>query len=179
MVCRFDNRQGLKYKYARQNPALFSSLHWKMMLYKPIASSSKSRVSNDHTLFVKEKDISDSSVGFSSQSKEHPSCWSDATDAAVSWLCGLSVTWRPGVALQHLCYWYHSLSHFSCLGEAQASKFGPTGPAPLSSALNINTCLRGPVNTWYRGEAVKERAHISHVDEDGKWGNGKEERNKC
>jgi len=34
---------------------------------------------------------------------------------------------------------------------------GPEDPALLSAALNINTCLRGPVNTRYRGEALKER----------------------
>lgn len=77
--------------------------------------------------------------------------------AAVLWLCGPSAEWGPGVGLQHLCYWYYSLSHFSCLGEAQASKLGPADPALLSAALNINTCLRGPINTRYRGEAMKER----------------------
>lgn len=77
--------------------------------------------------------------------------------AAVLWLCDPSVSCGPSVGLQHLCYWYYSLSRFSCLGEARASKFGPTDPALLSAALNINTCLRGPVNTRYRDEAMKVR----------------------
>lgn len=77
-----------------------------------------------------------------------------------SCLCGPSVPCGPTVGLQHFCYWYHSLSCFSCLMEAQASKFGPTDPALLSAALNINTLLRGPVNTRYRGAAMNVRTNL-------------------
>lgn len=93
--------------------------------------------------------------------------------ATVIRLCGLSVAWGLSVSLWHLCYWYHSLSHFSCLGEAQASKFCPADSVLLSTALNINTCLWGLINTQYREAAKKERTkhRISlHVHEDGNWG---------
>lgn len=82
--------------------------------------------------------------------------------------CGPSAA---SAVLRHLCYWYHSLSHFSCRGEAQASKLGPTDPALLSAALNINARLRGPVNTRYMQrrsiESEEQAARFSHVLEDG------------
>lgn len=41
------------------------------------------------------------------------------------WLCGPATLPAPDVGLQHFCYWYYSLSCFSCLVVAQASKSGP------------------------------------------------------
>lgn len=89
----------------------------------------------------------------SSHSWAEQACLSDDRQAAVIWLCGLPAAWEQAVGLWHLCYWYGSLSHFSCPRETQASKFAPTEPALLGVALNINTHLRGPVNAWYREES--------------------------
>lgn len=89
----------------------------------------------------------------------------------ASWLCGPSTLRGPDVGLQHFCYWCYSLSCFSCLMVAQASKFGPTPPALLSAALNINTCLRGPVNTRYRATAVNARTPppVIRYGKQGRW----------
>lgn len=52
-----------------------------------------------------------------------------------------------------------------------ASKFGPTGPVLLIAALNINTCLQGPINTQGRsGESETWVVCSSNMHEDGKWG---------
>lgn len=85
-------------------------------------------------------------------------------------LCGLSMEHEGWVWVYSLCYWYYSLSHFSCLREVWASKFCPAEPALLSAALNINTCLRWPINTQYRKGKEDQALHISHVHEDLKWG---------
>lgn len=153
--------------------------HWLVVLlgtYKHTTSSSKKEIAN-HYMSPNVCERESTIWGFCKisplRAKNTNPVPQKPYRAAVLLLCGLSVAWGPSVVLQHLCYWYHSLSHFSCLGEAQASKFGPTDPVLLSAALNINTCLWGPINTWYREEAVKER---TNVHEDGKWGSGGKEK---
>lgn len=61
-------------------------------------------------------------------------------------------------------------------GQAQ---FGPTDPVLLSAALNINTLLRGPVNTWYWDPAMNVRTNLRTSPMRLRMANGAAQEEKC
>lgn len=107
--------------------------------------------------------------------------------AAVIRLSGLTVAWGLSVGFTTtfviniiLCLTFPVTERHRPLSLA------PKDPAPLSAALNINTCLRGPVNARYRGKHWKNEPNGAFLPCAWRWKVGQrrrghkiEKRHKC
>lgn len=86
-------------------------------------------------------------------SKEQQSCLPDATPGTTVF----KAVWHPQV------YSTFVINIILCLAFPDAERHRPLSLALLSAALNINACLRGPVNSWFMQrrstESERQGAH--------------------